>query len=151
MKRQVAAAVITLGATIGFGQVADAYPPDPPEAEVDDPTPTPGGDFVVTVPDCVEGETVEITFEGVTETTTCTDGTASASFAAPTSGGTFTGTVTTEGGSASFAVTVVVEDLPATGGGDSAGTVIWMGGGLLIAGAAMLTVGVRRRRHPLAA
>jgi hypothetical protein len=83
-------------ALLGGGTVsAGGYPPNEPAVEVDDPTPPPGGPVVVTVTDCIPGETVNFELEGSTDSDVCgEDGTAEGTLDAPEEGGDFGGTAT---------------------------------------------------------
>jgi hypothetical protein len=150
MKR-IAAALMIVGATIGFGQAAEAYPPEAPTATPSDPTPAAGGAFEIVVSDCPEGETVVFSFQGQTAEDTCEGGVARASFAAPTVADTYTGTAQVGDQTLSFSVTVeqvpTSTSLPDTGGGSSAVTVITFAAALVIIGAGMFGVALTRRRR----
>jgi LPXTG-motif cell wall-anchored protein len=124
---------------------------------------TPGGPFTVTV-GCLIGESIVFTFQGNTITVTCAnnafvqaatlDGTASATFNAPTAAGTYTGTVDYPAApTETFSITVQAvtattsptTGLPATGS-DSTGPTMVVAAFLVLAGIAMFGVAQHRRR-----
>ena len=125
-------------------------------------TVTPGGSFSVSV-GCVVGEQVTFVFQGSTQTIACVlsdagqplDGIATATFTAPATAGTFTGTVTVPGATQqSFSVTVqavTATTSPSTGGlpptgSDGTGSTMMIAALLLVAGAGMFGVAHMRRR-----
>ncbi|TDT18491.1 hypothetical protein BDK89_4112 [Ilumatobacter fluminis] len=109
MKRLMAGIAIATAATMAGGAVQaqdNGYNVNDPTVAVAPPSTTPGGTFNVNVDDCIVGETATYTFQGQNKTATCVGasadslteaivagGTATASFTAPTSAGTYNGTV----------------------------------------------------------
>lgn len=97
MKRLVLTLMIAAATLLGVSAlapagVASAYPPVlPPVIDVNVPSVGPGGDFTVTVGNCLPGERVVITFQGVDRIVICNPSTlqASAAFAAPTTPGSY--------------------------------------------------------------
>ena len=89
----VAAATLLGVSALGSSGVAVAqYPPAATTGITTNvPSVAPGGTFTATVGNCLPGETVVITFQGVSTTVTCNSTTlqASASFAAPATPGTY--------------------------------------------------------------
>lgn len=124
---------------------------------------SPGGQFTVVV-GCIIPESITFDFLGTTFTVICAnnrltqaeslDGTASATFTAPTTPGTYSGTVdfpTTADQTFTITVQAVTGTtnpsggLPPTGS-DSTGSTIIIATTLLLAGVAMFAVAQRRRR-----
>jgi|SRR6056297_1730576 len=95
MKRLVLTLMVAAATLLGVSALApagvvSAYPPlTPPAISTDQPTVAPGGNFTVTVGPCLPGETVVITFQGVSIEVTCDPTTvqASSAFVAPTTPG----------------------------------------------------------------
>jgi hypothetical protein len=89
----IAAATVIGTAALGLSGVAVAqYPPaGTPGITTNVPSVPPGGNFTATVGACLPGETVVITFQGVSKTVTCNSTTlqATAAFAAPATPGTY--------------------------------------------------------------
>ena len=89
----VAAATLLGLSTLGLSGVAVAqYPPRATTGITTNvPSVAPRGTFTATVGNCLPGETIVITFQGVSTTVTCNTTTlqASASFAAPATPGTY--------------------------------------------------------------
>jgi LPXTG-motif cell wall-anchored protein len=167
----LATAAVLIAAVVGLGAPASAQPYPPVTPTVTAPsTVLPGATFVVVFNGCQLGETVNVTFTGVTVATSCTGaggtgrlmqaagGSASVTLTAPTAPGTYTITATglTSGFTASTTITVVAQTTTtaATGGGggglpttgsDSSSTV-WIAGTAVIVGAGLLAVGLKRRR-----
>ena len=193
MKRLAAALVITLGAGLAAGASgvdASGYNDGGGAPGGSDPTPRPGETFTVTV-ECVVPEIVSFAFGGETQRDECeprsgavgfrlpdsvsTDGTASATFTAPTAAGTYSGTVTfADGSTQSFSIVVVdvgsgagdgdgdgdgaaggagsdaTGGLPITGGGGSSRAAMTVAAVLLLAGVGMFGVAYLRRQAPTA-
>ena len=161
MKKLLAAtSIAAAGLLAGSSAVhASGYnQPEPePETTIDDGTPEPGGQFTVTVTDCDPQQQVDFEYLGTEVTETADDaGAASASFTAPTTGGTTAGTATCGETVMSFSVTVPEpqpqpvpepepQPLPATGSGDNSTMMLALGGLLLLTGVGMFGVAQRRR------
>ena len=149
MKKVVAAAAVAAASLfVGASQVS-AYAVDNPTATVSSASPTAGSPFTVDVANCIPGGTATFEFQGSIKTATVgTDGTAAASFTAPATAGSFSGTATCGDVAAAFSVTVPSGGgLPATGS-SSNGATITIASVLLLAGVGMFGVaGVRRRNE----
>ena len=179
MKRVVLTLILAAATLLGLSApagIVGAYPPaQTPVITTNVPTVPPGGNFTATVGPCLPGETVVITFQGVSISVVCSGILqASATFQAPAAIGTYqvcgdlTGTgVTVPPGTirpqticTSIQVVAAATTVPATvpGGGLPAtgssglGTTATSAIVLLSAGALLLIVSqVRRRRSPAAA
>ena len=150
MKKFVAAAAIaavSLFAGASAASAQDGYGTTNPTVTVSSGSPTAGSAFSVTVANCTPGGTATFVFQGSTQTATVgSAGTATASFTAPASAGTYSGTATCNSVAASFSVTVPAGGgLPATGS-DSNGPTIAIASILLLAGVGMFGVANARRR-----
>jgi LPXTG-motif cell wall-anchored protein len=150
--KKVALSIVALAAVL-FGLVAPAaaspqYPPSGLEVTVTDPTPSPGGTFSVTATGCAEGDTVTFSFNGETQTAVVSGGSATVSFTAPTTPGSYTGTVTCSGVAGDFGIVVPSSGgtLPATGSDGIAGTTV-IAIGLLGVGLGLFAVATFRRRQ----
>ena len=131
----LAAAVSLAGGTASAQD--NGYNVNDPTVAVAPPSATPGATFNVTVDDCIVGETATYTFEGETKTATCADGssadsltevvvaggTATASFDAPTSAGTYNGTVALDQSNATlpWQIQVVAPTVTVSNGSPAAG------------------------------
>lgn len=177
MKKFALALTAAAAVILGSAGVVDAYPPGGQQVVVSDTTIEPGETFTVTV-ECVPDETVTFIFGDIVLTQICrlvinagnnlsdvANGTASATFTAPTEPGSYTGTATgsISGLLGSFSVVVEAEtagtpgtpatpagSLPATGS-DGIGSTTMMAGGLLVVGLGMFGVASVRRRQTVAA
>lgn len=94
MKRLAIAMIIAGAALLGIQGAASAggYPPDQAVRLTTNPSSGPPGfPFTATVSNCFPGETVIFTFQGQTQTTTCSETTfqASVEFIAPTEAGVY--------------------------------------------------------------
>jgi hypothetical protein len=156
----VAVATLLGASALGPSSIAVAQYARTPVISTNVPTVAPGGTFTVTVGDCLPGETVVITFQGVSIAVTCSSSTvqASASFAAPsapriydvcgvTNGSTTVcTTIRVIGAGATVPATVPGSGLPATGS-SGLGTTATSAIVLISAGVLLLIVSqVRRRR-----
>ena len=181
MKRLVLTLMVAVATMLGVSALAPsgivgAYPPGQTSGITTNvPTVPPGGSFTATVNNCLPGETVVITFEGVSNTVTCDPTTlqASSAFVAPTTPGTYqvcaelTGTGATVPSGVTrprtVCTTIVVAaagptvpptvpggGLPATGS-SGLGTTTTAAIVLLGAGALLLVVSQVRRRRTAAA
>jgi hypothetical protein len=179
MKRLVLTLMVTAATMLGVSAlapagIAGAYPPArPPVINVNVPSVGPGGNFTVTIGNCLPGERVVIRFQGQARIVICNPSTLQASLAlgAPMAAGTyevcaeFTGTGATVpagvtrpttacssiqviGAGPTVPATVPGGGLPATGS-SGLGTTTTSAIVLLGAGAMLLIVSqVRRRRTP---
>lgn len=164
MKKFALALMASAAAVLGFGLVANAYPPGAGVVTTSSSSGAPG--FTVTVKaTCLPGETVTGKLVAETATATCgaagtaasllglsSAGSATVTLTAPTAPGTYTGTVTgsVTGALGNFTVTVAAPttNLPATGGGGvSTMTIIAIG--LLAVGAGLFGVSQVRRRQTI--
>ncbi len=157
MKRMTAAMTIAGLAMFTIPSSAAAqedYGSASPTAKVSNSSPEAGGSFTASVTNCAEQGTT-FQFEGNSKAgSTDSDGDSSATFTAPTSAGTYTGTVTCGADVASFSVAVAATPaaatptggLPATGSSGS-GTTIAIASILLLAGLGMFGVAQMRRRQ----
>jgi hypothetical protein len=98
MKRLVLTLMVAVATLLGVSSLAPSgvavaqYPPvGLPSISTNVPSVAPGGTFTATASNCLPGETVVFTFQGVTITAVCGATTiqASASFTAPTAPGTY--------------------------------------------------------------
>lgn len=167
MMKKFALALVAVAAMIlGVGGVANAYPLGGQSITISPSTVSPGGSVTVTA-NCTPGESVTITLESSSVTIPCeTDdtrptnaGIATGIVNAPTTVGSFDGTVTgtVSGPLGSFTVTVQTSGttptsgLPTTGG-DGTSTMTMIAVGLLVVGLGLFVVAtVRRRQTPVAA
>ena len=169
--------IVMGAATVAGGLIADAqeYPPNAPAVSVDDPTPDPSGPVVVTVTDCIPGETVNFALLSSTDTDTCVAGTGASFFVqaatgggvavgdldAPGAPGSYTGTASLVESEAILPFDIVVQAatgapstpttiapvLPRTGSDSNGLTNVAIG--LVLAGGALFGVSqLRRRRLP---
>lgn len=151
--KKLAIVLATVTAVFGFGAAAHAQYTDPPGVTVSDSSPPAGGTFTVSVSGCQPGGSVSTTFNGTTTAGTAgADGTASVSLTAPSTAGTFNGSVTCNGQTTNFAVTVAAPagGLPATGS-DGVGTTTMMAMGVFVIGLGLFGVAQVRRRQSAAA
>lgn len=140
MKRLMAGIAIASAVTMAGGAAHaqdSGYNTNDPTVAVSPPSTGPGGSFDVDVDDCIVGETATFTFEGETKTDTCVGasadslteaivagGTATASFNAPGTAGTYDGTVELDQSAATlpFQIEVVVPTVTVSNSSPAAGT-----------------------------
>jgi LPXTG-motif cell wall-anchored protein len=150
MKKFALALMASAAMILGFGAVANAYPPGAGGATVSPTTASPGGALTITV-SCAPGEDVTATLDGVTTApVVCpASGSAVLSATAPTTAGTYTGTTngSVNGALGDFSVTVAAPTggLPATGS-NSSSTITFIALGLFAVGAGLFGVSQYRRR-----
>lgn len=177
MKKFALALAATAAMVLGFGGVADAYPPGGPGITATPASGTPGYSVTVTVK-CTAGETVTITLVASSTNAACNTGTAQSAVAgtavgvvtAPNAPGTYTGSAngTTSGPLGNFTISVVPVG-PATNGGTNGGTnaggtgalpstgssgtnaTLMLGLGALLIGGGLFGVSQIRRRQTLSA
>lgn len=176
MKRLAAALALAISALF-FGQSVAAtapYGPDGPAATTSTPTVAPGGEFTITVRPCEIGSLWTFEFQDQTKTDTCraavsgfraaqATGVASATFTAPSTGGTFTGTATSGTTTVTFSISIQgAAQSPAQGAGgsgessaaipatgsDSTRPAIAIAALLLAVGAGLVAVAYVRTRRP---
>jgi LPXTG-motif cell wall-anchored protein len=166
MKKFALALMASAAMVLGMGVVANAYPAGAGSVTASPTTLAPGGVFTATAT-CQPAEIVTFVFEGATKTATCgaagtagtaslislsTAGSASVTFNAPGTAGSYTGIATgsATGALGSFTITVAVPaapggSLPATGtDGTSTMTIIALG--LFAVGAGLFGVSRFRSR-----
>ena len=158
MMKKFALALVAVAAMIlGVGGVANAYPLGGQSITISPSTVSPGGSVTVTA-NCTPGESVTIPCE-TDDTRPTNAGIATGIVNAPTTVGSFDGTVTgtVSGPLGSFTVTVQTSGttptsgLPTTGG-DGTSTMTMIAVGLLVVGLGLFVVAtVRRRQTPVAA
>lgn len=152
MKKFALALMTTAVAVFGFGAVAQAQYGTAPGVEVSPATAPPGGTVTVSVTGCTDGEVLTVTFNGATSTATCVASAATIVLTAPTTPGTFSGTITgSQGFSQPFQVVVAAAavppgGLPATGSG-GVNSMMTIAGGLFAVGLGLFAVTQFRRRH----
>ena len=154
MKKFALVLMASAAMVLGFGGVANAYPPGAGGATVA-PASTLGGGTVTVTVSCEPGESVTATLDGVTSApVVCpASGSAVLNITAPTTPGTYAGTTngSVNGALGSFSVTVTAPttNLPATGSnGVSTMTIIALG--LFAVGAGLFGVSQVRRRNAAA-
>ncbi len=150
LKQLTAALFISGAAVLAGGGVTHAdYPPGSGIVTPSDSTPDAGTTFTVTATACQVGETVTFSFQSVTTPVICSaSNVATASFAAPATGGAFNGTAVygTTGGTLNFTVNVAAPGgLPATGSSGS-NTTMTIAAVLLASGIGIFLVAQRRRK-----
>ena len=181
MKRLVLTLMVAAATMLGVSALAPSTVSaqygtvQPPGISTDVPSVTPGGSFTATVTNCLPGETVIITFQGVSQTVTCNSTIlqAGATFNAPTTPGTYEVCANFTGGGATVPSgvtrpatvcttirvaaagptvppTIPGGGLPATGS-SGLGTTTTTAIVLLGAGALLLVVSQVRRRRTTAA
>jgi len=169
MKKLALAVFTVFVAVFGLSSTAlAAYPPTDVNVSVSNPTPPPGGTITVTMAGCRDGAIVtfvlenstatavsrggaalaEITVPTAIVTSALGDSTASAEITVPIATGTYTGTATCEGVSATFTVTVTTPGgtIPATGASGISSTVA-ISAMLLLVGVGLVTASQIRRRQ----
>lgn len=165
MKKFALALAAVAAMVLGFGGVANAYPPGGTGVTTSSSTVGPGGQVTVTAK-CTAGETVTFDLEGSTDTATCETGdaqsaiagTATGTVTAPTAPGTYIGrvtgsvsgplgefTVTVEGSTATPTATPA-GGLPSTGSNGTS-TMTFIAAGILVAGLGLFAVATLRRRQ----
>jgi hypothetical protein len=145
--------VLAVAPVLGIGAAAVAQYPPEVVLLVNPSTVSVGAHFTATFEGCTTGEVVNFSLVSDADSATCAAGVASVTLTAPDAAGTYTVTASASGGTATATLRVVDPDdvdaeIPQAGS-DSL-PIVRIGGAVLVAGLALVSVAWYRRRSAAA-